>query len=628
MEKSLRSRATAERDRIASLIQDRLSLLRLLNREGGRAAFLVVGQLVTAVWPSAIALGTGWFVGRLGPVAEGGRAWPTVAVPLTVLALLLLLEEATVSLQGVLQSQIAGRVDGRVRSAVRTFVLTARGSSLLADPQVADDVSRAGNITGGHHRSPGTAATGQLMLMFRILSAVVATVLLARFSVILAVSLLLASLLMRVVIRRQWMYLSAVKDGREHLARRTRYWTELAGGRAAAKEIRLFGLANWAVARRSREAVEWAGELWRIRYRILRHQWPAVVIALGTSAAAFYFPGRAAYRGEMTAGDLVTYLVASTAVLQISRMGMEAFDIEYGLESVRALRRLEGRRSVPADASPRLSPTAPERAAGPPEIRLDNLSFRYPGAERPLLDGLDLHIRAGETVAIVGNSGVGKTTLIKILAGLLEPTGGTLTVDGARPARAGADDWRRRLGIVFQDFVRYPLTAAENVSLGAPEAGAEPDAVASALARADALAMVEGLPSGQDTILSAQWPGGVDLSGGQWQRVAIARSLFAAAHGRDILIFDEPTAHLDVAAEAEFYQRVAAHTSDQTVVLISHRMSTIRHADRIFLMADGVIAEQGGHDELMAADGEYARLFRLQANRFTMTGAQQEVVLS
>ncbi|MYV88755.1 ABC transporter ATP-binding protein, partial [Streptomyces sp. SID1034] len=357
------------------------------------------------------------------------------------------------------------------------------------------------------------------------------------------------------------------------------------------------------------------GDVWLARRTILVQQWATIALALASAAMGMAVPGLAALHGELSTGHLVTCLVAVTVVCRISSMGMEAYDIEYGLEAVRALDALRDE----ADSGPAAQSvaTVPPPAGGTPaDIRFEGLSFRYPGSERPVLDGLDLHIRPGETLAIVGDSGAGKTTLIKLLAGLYAPTAGRVTVDGTDLASLDAEAWRRRLGIVFQDFNRYPLSLADNVALGAPEHRADLKGVAQALRRADAANLADSLPAKEATLLSGEFHGGVDLSGGQWQRLALARALFATAHGRDILVLDEPTAHLDVESEAEFHQRVAAAVEETTVVLISHRLSTVRRADRIVRIADGRVVEEGSHDALMAADGGYARLFRLQAARF------------
>jgi ABC-type multidrug transport system fused ATPase/permease subunit len=258
-----------------------------------------------------------------------------------------------------------------------------------------------------------------------------------------------------------------------------------------------------------------------------------------------------------------------------------------------------------ADATP---------AAGP--IRFENVSFTYPGTDRPVLEHLDLEIRPGELLAIVGLNGAGKSTLIKLLAWLYEPTSGRITAGGADLADIGPEAWRRQLSVVFQDFVRYQLTATDNVTLG--NATVPPDEAALAAAADDAgLAdVLSRLPAGWDTPLARTRTGGVDLSGGQWQRVVLARALYAVRTGAQVLVLDEPTAHLDVKTEFAVFDRLAAHRGDATVVLISHRLSTVRRADRIVLLSDGRITEMGSHEELVALGGRYAAMFTIQAERF------------
>jgi ATP-binding cassette subfamily B protein len=236
---------------------------------------------------------------------------------------------------------------------------------------------------------------------------------------------------------------------------------------------------------------------------------------------------------------------------------------------------------------------------------LDLVEVGFAYADGPLvLDELDLRIAPGEVVAVVGPNGAGKTTLMKLLAGLVAPTAGRAAV---LP--------RSAVAVLFQDFVRYPLPLRENVALSAP--GPDDRAgVVRALELAGADDLVTSLPAGLDTPLSAAFEGGVDLSGGQWQKVALARVIYGVQHGRRLLIMDEPTAHLDAGQEAEFYDRVVKTLAGTTIVLVSHRLSTVRAADRIVLLDGGRIAEQGSHAELMRLDGTYARMFRLQASRF------------
>ncbi|MFO7540617.1 MAG: ATP-binding cassette domain-containing protein, partial [Chloroflexota bacterium] len=177
--------------------------------------------------------------------------------------------------------------------------------------------------------------------------------------------------------------------------------------------------------------------------------------------------------------------------------------------------------------------------------------------------------------------------------------------------------WRSRVAVLFQDFVRYQLSARDNIAFGAVELAADPDRLRRAAAKADVLDLIESLPNGWDTILSPEYKDGVDLSGGQWQRIALARAFFAVEAGARVLILDEPTAALDVRAEAQLYDRFLELTQGLTTILISHRFSTVRRADRIIVLADGRIVEDGSHDDLMALNGRYAHMFNLQAARFT-----------
>ena len=225
-------------------------------------------------------------------------------------------------------------------------------------------------------------------------------------------------------------------------------------------------------------------------------------------------------------------------------------------------------------------------------------------------------------LAIVGVNGAGKTTLIKLLGGLYQPTAGRITVDGADLASADLGSWRRRLAVVFQDFVHFELPARDNIRLGAPEQPPDANLLAAAARRAEALEFIEQLPAGWDTWLTRSHSGGADLSGGQWQRLALARALYAVAAGRRVLVLDEPTAHLDVQAELAFFRQVLAHVSGTTVILISHRLSTVRQADRIVLLSGGRVVESGAHDGLVDAGGVYADLFALQAAPFQDDGGK------
>jgi ATP-binding cassette subfamily B protein len=222
----------------------------------------------------------------------------------------------------------------------------------------------------------------------------------------------------------------------------------------------------------------------------------------------------------------------------------------------------------------------------------------------------------------VGENGAGKTTLVKLICRLYEPTGGRITVDGADLAELAPAEWHRRVAAIFQDFARYQLSARDNVSMGAPWLAGDMDKLRAAARRAGALDLIEALPRGWDTVLSRAYEGGVDLSGGQWQRIALARAMFAVEGGARVLILDEPTASLDVRAEAELYDRFLEITEGLTTVLISHRFSTVRRADRIVVLEGGRLVESGSHGELMEEGGRYAAMFRVQAERFVEEGVR------
>ena len=250
------------------------------------------------------------------------------------------------------------------------------------------------------------------------------------------------------------------------------------------------------------------------------------------------------------------------------------------------------------------------------EIRFRDVRFAYPGGSN-VLDGFDITIPAGASLAIVGPNGAGKTTLAKLLCRLYDPLAGGIEVDGLDLREFDISSWRTRVAAVFQDFIRFELSVRDNV---APQ-GAPDDVICAALEQAGAAELAS-----LDTVLARGYPNGTDLSGGQWQRIALARALCAIQLGAGLVLLDEPTAQLDVRGEAEIFDRILAATRGCTTILISHRFSTVRHADRICVLEHGRVVELGSHAELMALGGRYRTMFDLQAQRFYAAQNEEGVV--
>ncbi len=392
-----------------------------------------------------------------------------------------------------------------------------------------------------------------------------------------------------------------VRDAQRHAD----YAYRLAVDPPAAKELRLFGLSGWVIERfrsRRKRLHELRWQATRLRERPVL--W-SLLLVLTANVAVFWSLGNAAAQGNLAIGRLVTFAVAAVGASMIAFGGL-SWALDGASAPAAAVLRLE-----PAmDSEGALASFAERRpAAAMParEIRFRDVTFAYPTADAPVLAGFDLTIPAGTSLAIVGQNGAGKTTIAKLLCRLYDPQAGAIEVDGADLRALDLDAWRSRLTAVFQDFIRFELPLRDNVA----PAGAPDDAILQALAEAGASNL-----AALDTILARGYPGGTELSGGQWQRVALARALCAVHLGAGVVLLDEPTAQLDVRGESEIFERILAATRHTTTILISHRFSTVRQADRICVLEHGKVVELGTHDELMAAGGRYRTMFDMQASRF------------
>ena len=337
------------------------------------------------------------------------------------------------------------------------------------------------------------------------------------------------------------------------------------------------------------------------------------LLSLGVFYAMYALVAGRAAEAEISLGDLTLYLA-------VFRQGQASVQNVLGAvgamyEDALYMSNLASYLSIQAGGeSPRRRPPPSPPRGRPQEVEFAGVSFRYPGREEWALREVSLVLRPGEKLGLVGENGAGKSTLVKLLLRFYDPTEGAVRYGGVDLRDMEVGDLRRRMGAVFQDFVRYQFTAAENVGLGEPAFLEDRGRIRQALERAGALPVVERLPAGLDTVLGGWFESGHELSAGQWQKLAVARAFMR--EDAEVLVLDEPTASIDAEAEHELFQRFRALAADRSAIVISHRFNTVRIADRIAVLHGGRIVEVGTHRDLLERDGRYAHLFRLQAQGY------------
>jgi len=385
------------------------------------------------------------------------------------------------------------------------------------------------------------------------------------------------------------------------------YVRQTAASAETAKEVKIFGLNRFLIDRYRRLAGDFY--LANRTLALRRAGWGGLLAAVGTIAyyVAYAYIVWRTLHGDFTIGDL-TFLSGSFRRL---RTLLENMLIGFSQVAGQALY-LDDLFSFFEITPEIVSPPNPRPFPLPLRegIRFEGVGFRYPGAERWAVRDLNFTLHAGEVLALVGENGAGKTTVVKLLARLYDPDEGRILLDGHDLREYDLFTLRSNIGVIFQDFVRYHLTAAENIAVGRIEAREDRARIAAAARQSLADDLIERLPQGYDQIIGKRFRTGVDLSGGEWQKIAIARAYMRDAQ---LLILDEPTAALDARAEFEIFQRFKELSKGKTAVLISHRFSSVRMADRIVVLADGRIEAVGTHDELLAGGGRYAELFEFQA---------------
>jgi ABC-type multidrug transport system fused ATPase/permease subunit len=569
------------------------------NRGLARAWWLLV--TVRALLPAVLIAATGALIGAVSSGASPGLALLTVAASSILILVLSPIHDAV-------SANLGACVGGDLHRRLLRSAIEPAGVAHLEEPDLADDFTLARDFDLGI-----TAPPVRVCLPFvanglvEFGSGLAAALILFWYQwwappVLIACWLATHRLLRESTVWRTWRSEEVVRSQRH-----ADYAYRMAVDSPAAKELRLFGLAGWTVSRFGayrRQLLELSLQAMRLRERSLA--WAALVAAAG-NALVVVMLANSALTHQVSLGALVVYIGAVTGA---AVLGLADFDWWFDTAA----------RPAPVVESltermPRFGalPSGTATAAGLPGARIElrDVTFSYRGG-RPVLDGLNLTIPAGSSLAIVGQNGAGKTTLAKLLCRLYDPVSGRIEVDGTDLTELDLASWRSRVATVFQDYIKYELPLRDNVA----PAGASDGDVEWALRQAGA----DGL-AGLATVLSKSYDGGTDLSGGQWQRVALARAMCAVRLGAGLVILDEPTAQLDVRGEAEIFRRLLDVTRGTTTILVSHRFSTVRHADRICVLEGGRVVELGSHDELMAHGGRYATMFTLQAARFAADAA-------
>jgi ATP-binding cassette subfamily B protein len=595
------------------------------------AADAVDGPLVV------VALGV--VVGAIPAAVAGGMSSPAGHRLIGALVIAAVLYTASLVLDpigGALSTVAHQRITDRLQARLLRAVTAPATIAHLEDQDTLNRLASAeGSLTGFF---PGDAPVTWVGSLAGRLSGVIGCAVIAAYFWWLGAMLLVMWLLVRRVMLRPVLRQAIDMRGQTTEMRRAWYITGVGSKARDAKEVRVFGLAKFLADRYARQFTEAIGVGLAGQRGLHRRAAACFAGVLAGYALAIYVISDAARThqiGLRSMAIMLPMLAITAAAGSVSYDDITLVQSMFGLPDADRLERdlvppselgvvREDSGSLSTPACTQRS-TIMESAADADElpreaVRFEGVRFRYAAAgdgEAPdVLAGVDLELRAGTSTALVGVNGAGKSTLVSLLARLRDPTSGRVTVDGADARELDPVRWQRMIALMPQDPVRYPLSAYDNVAFGALEHADDREGVQRAALVSGFASVVEELPHRWDTILARELPNGAEISGGQWQRLALARALFATFHGARILVLDEPTAALDVRAEARFYERFHEITAGLTTLVISHRFATVRRASRIYVLDGGVITESGSHDDLVPAGGTYAKMYRLQAARF------------
>jgi ATP-binding cassette subfamily B protein len=576
------------------------------------AIIAVLWTLATAIAPTIMLVALGRALARTPGAVRDGWSSPAGHALVRAVVVVAVAYAITLGLNGVrmaLGTIVKVRLTYHMQQRLMRAVSGPTGIEHLEDPAVLDRLALA----------QGTLMTffpaDAPMFLADVFSAratgFLACLLVGTFRWWVGALLIVLNLVVNPRLQRIQRDQIALFGGNGGIMRRAFYFNFLATRPDAAKEIRVFGLGDWIVERLTTHWNEGMGPAWANLARLRNAAVRLFSLMALIYVAILGYLAHEAVGGHVSLARAAVVVGALGPTILLGSMTGADVPLAWAASALPHFNELEGDIDDAARPGERILLDLPHE-----DVTFTGVRFAYPGATSPVFDGLDLALPAGRSTAIVGPNGAGKTTFVKLLAGLHQPSAGRITVDGRDLTDLDQAAWQRQVAVVFQDFNRYPLTARENVTLGAPEHADDLEGVRAVAASAGVLDAIEALPLGWDTVLAADL-GGVDLSGGQWQRLALARALFAARHGARILVLDEPTAWLDVRGEAAFYERFLDITQGLTSIVISHRFSTVRLADHIVVVEHGRVVEDGTHDELVAAGGTYARMFALQSEHFT-----------
>jgi ATP-binding cassette, subfamily B, bacterial len=571
--------------------------------------------LLRGLLPAVFTIAMGWLVGAV-------QRGDSLAAPLALVGVVFVLLQILSPLHQAIGANLGSRTAAWFYDELTRACVAPPGMGHLEDSRLTTDLTMARDFDLGISGPPLSIsmdfiASGMVELVGGLASALV----LAAYAWWAPLLLVGAWFGTHWLLRESAIWRDRNTEEVREAERHADYAYRLAVDPPAAKELRLFGLAKWTVERftsRRRQLLDLQWRATRLRERPV--VW-SLLLVLSANLLVFWAIARDAAEGRLALGMAVTFASAAVGVSMIAFGGL-SWALDGAAAPAAAVLRLreamgpEGALTTQPGTHPGTHPAERMPAR---EIRFRNVTFAYPvGAGAPVLSGFDLTIPAGSSLAIVGQNGAGKTTLAKLLCRLYDPQEGALEIDGVDLRELDLDSWRARVTAVFQDFIRFELPLRDNVS----PAGAPDGVIEEALAGAGAAHLAN-----LDTVLARGYEGGTELSGGQWQRVALARALCAVRMGAGLVLLDEPTAQLDVRGEAEIFERVLKATRRATTILISHRFSTVRHADRICVLENGRVVELGTHDELMAAGGRYRTMFELQASRFESEEGEEGVAL-